>query len=74
MLAHNYLRSAHKDTPSVTWNADLASRAQAWSEESVKNGAYGYSNPGSQFRQNSGENIAVSFQKDYLIAGACKNW
>ena len=76
ILSHNYLRSAHEDTPPVTWNKQLADRAQAWAQECANRKQLENSGLNSEFRsQDIGENIYLgSSRDDILMTIACKIW
>ena len=75
ILAHNFLRNVHQDTPTVTWNEEMASRAQAFSEGCASNGRTWPIYNWREFLKEDGETYFISStEHKYLIANACMSW
>ena len=77
MLAHNFLRAGHQDTPLMTWDAAVAGRAQAWADELARTGQFAHSDRDDpRYRDGSGENLYLSSGRGdrNWIARACRSW
>ena len=77
VLAHNFFRAGHQDTPPVSWDQAIAATAKLWAEELIRTGEFEHSPGNSEFRcARCGENLYMtsSIWSAGKVVSACRAW
>ena len=77
LYAHNKVRQLHQNTPSMTYNNQLAEKAELWAVRLARDGAGRVHSVGSFRVRGAGENLfygARSPSNPYSLADAVSKW